>query len=270
MRLCGLPKDGEELFKNLLQSKSPNEQQIPDVLMTTLRYDPQLKHLTRRVPIAMEDSDDDVFFLSKLHHRRLKYGATLLGWDGVHISHSTMIAKMNEAVDKVGKDQPQRVRVTVDHTGAIEATSGPVPERDDLFKGLSTQPAKEGSIDPVFTVYLSNDEHKAAITNMIKTTNRTEYDELRKKLQSAKEEVLLVGTNQEILEGTMMSVAFKRNDEWVTPKLNNGGMVGTTRSLLLGLGFIKEGTILKSSIQNGEQVLLFNGVQGVVAGFVSL
>lgn len=270
MRLCGLPKDGEELFKKLLESNASSEEKKPEVLMTTLRYDPQLKHLTRRVPIAMEDSDDDVFFLSKLHHRRLKYGATLLRWDGVHISHSTMVAKMNEAVEKVGKDQPQRVRVTADHTGAIEVTSTPIPERDDLFKGLSTQPAKDNSIDPVFTVFLSEDEHKAAITNMIKTTNRAEYDELRKRLQSVKEEVLLVGTNQEILEGSMMSVAFKRNDEWVTPKLNNGGMVGTTRSLLLGLGFVKEGTILKSEVQNGEQVLLFNGVQGVVAGFISL
>lgn len=268
MRFSPLPPEGESRFAELLTDRhlrSPKDV----VLMTTLRYDPHLKHITRRIPIAMEDSDDDVFLLSKLHHKRLNYGAKLLGWES-RISHSDMVAKMAEAV--ANSPQPKRVRVTVSHAGEFAVETFDTPERDNIFSGLSVTPVENG-VDPMFEVRLDQQRTAADVTNMIKTTDRTTYDEARSRNNvgaGLPVEVLLVGTNGKLLEGSTMSVAFQRSGEWIMPRLANGGMVGVTRSFLLGLGFVREGDIHISELRDGDEVLVSNGVQGVCAGKLAL
>lgn len=268
MRFYPLSPEGESHFAELLTAR--HERSPKDVvLLTTLRYDPHLKHITRRIPIAMEDSDDDVFLLSKLHHQRLRYGAKLLGWES-RISHSEMVAKMTEAV--AGSPTPKRVRVTVDHTGSFSVETFDTNERDNIFSGLSVTPVQNG-VDPLYEVRLDQKRVSAAVTNMIKTTERKAYDEVRSRNSvraGAPVEVLLVGTNGELLEGSTTTIAIQRNGEWITPKLVNGGMVGVTRSFLLELGFVKEGDIHVSELHDGDDVLVSNGVQGVCAGKLSL
>lgn len=262
MKLRRLSKEGEAVLTELLEHSAAD---ADFKLMTTLRYDPNLKHLTRRVPIAMEDSDEDVFFLSKLHNQRLKYGAKLLGWD-IHISHTEMVNKMLEATH--GHPIPLRVRVTVDKHGVMECEANEIPLRDNLFSGLSITPKKDES-DPFYEVVLDDERVGPQVTNMIKTTNRQLYDAIRQRRVTGTphpREAILVGPGGELLEGTMTSVAVDVNGEWITPNLVKGGMVGVTRSFLLELGFVKEGTILASDLKDGTRVLVSNGVQGVCAG----
>lgn len=274
MKLRPLSKEGESQFANALEKSTPLP---PDLkLLATLRYDTNLKHLTRRVPIAMEDSDEDTFFLSKIHHKKLKYNARLLGWD-INVSHTQMVNKMLEAVQTAstqGEHSALKIRLTVDRFGAMDATASPVLERDNLFSGLSTQSQElKDSTDPVFEVYVDKERFKPAVVNMIKTTDRSMYNTLRERngvFVNSSKEVLLIGTDNDILEGSITNVAFLRGKEWVTPKLDNGGMVGAVRSFLLELGYIKEGVIKADTLVDGEYVLLFNGVQGVCAGKICL
>lgn len=241
----------------------------PVALMTTLRYDRDLAHLTRRVPIALEDSDEDSFFLSKLHLQKLQLGARLLGWP-LRVSHSAMVAAMNAAVQDA--DGARRVRVTLSKSGELAAIAVPTPPRDDLFRGLSSH-ARAPSVDPVYEVFVDTTPRAPRVATMLKTPDRSVYDQVRAAfgVQPADaKEVLVTGLDGCIVEGTLSNVAVMRGDEWVTPDLANGGMAGVLRGFLLELKFVREGQIRACDLVHGETVLLFNGMQGVCAGVLNL
>lgn len=266
MRFRGLPKEAEAVVANSLNSAAAENPAFE--LFTSLRFDPRLLDLTRRIPIAMEESDDEVFFLSRLHYQRLRYGVKLLNWE-VKFTHEMFINAMASAIQNT--QEPHRIRVSVSRTGKLTATATAIPERDNLFSGLSDIPKGAESNDPVYKVVIGTESIPHSLYNSLKTSVRDHYTASRDKsgVSSSKEpaEVIICSPEGEAQEGSTTSIAVKgQNEEWITPPLKKGGAAGVLRSFLIELGFVQEGRVDISDLTPGAEVLLFNGVIGVCGG----
>lgn len=109
-----------------------------------------------------------------------------------------------------------------------------------------------------------------------KTTNRETYNNARKRFNIVPgdhREVLLHDMNDNILEGSITSVAFWRKHrdpitnvesfKWVTPHLGLGCMDGVMRKFYLDNNMIVQDTISAKNLIDGEFVLIMNALMGV-------
>ena len=136
-------------------------------------------------------------------------------------------------------------------------------------------------------IYLDKEPIAPSIFTITKTTFRNIYDLAKtrneKRLQQppgsvvvwsgGPDDVILYNDKGYIMEATIFNVAFYRSSKWVTPSTNSGCLPGVMRRWLLQNNRISEdetGSLNKDSIQPGEWVLLFNGVQGCRLGKVYL
>lgn len=264
MRIRGLAQTSLDLLGPQIAEET-NDKTL--TVFTTLRYDRRLTELTRRIPIAMEDSYDDTFFLARLHYQRLKYSSQLFQWP--ELKYDQFCSALDNAMaDSDAKSA--RIRVEYNAQGVLSTTVSPVPQRDNLFSGLSDTPVETESQDPIFDAVLDTQQTPTSLFTFIKTNKRALYDAARSRhniaLGSTKE-VLLFNEKDEITEGTISSVAVLCDGEWITPPAEET-MTGVLRSFLINLGYVKEGSIHKSLVKPGTNVLLFNGVLGVVKGIV--
>jgi 4-amino-4-deoxychorismate lyase len=128
-------------------------------------------------------------------------------------------------------------------------------------------------------IYVDTESITPSIFTATKTTFRDVYDHARtrneKRLQPGSNwggsDVLLYNDNGCIMEAIIFNVAFYRSSKWVTPSTNSGCLPGVMRRWLLHNHQISEDEsrcLTKDSIQPGEWVLLFNGVQGCRLGKV--
>ena len=116
-----------------------------------------------------------------------------------------------------------------------------------------------------------------------KTTFRNIYDHARTrnekrlvklpqpKLWSESDDVILHNDLGYITEATIFNVAFYRSSKWLTPSTNSGCLPGVMRRWLLQNHRISEDEtrcLTVDSVQPGEWILLFNGVQGCRLGKV--
>jgi hypothetical protein len=126
-------------------------------------------------------------------------------------------------------------------------------------------------------IYLDKEPTIPSIFTITKTTFRNIYDEARirneNRLQQpgvwSGSDIILFNDKGFIMEATIFNVAFYRSSKWVTPSTNSGCLPGVMRKWLLQNNRIWEdetGCLTKDSIQPGEWVLLFNGVQGCRLG----
>lgn len=72
------------------------------------------------------------------------------------------------------------------------------------------------------------------------------------------------------MEGSITNVAIKRkrDGKWVTPLLSSGCLCGVMRHFLLRRNYIEEDIVLIKDVSIGDEMILFNGVMGVVRGRV--
>ena len=128
-------------------------------------------------------------------------------------------------------------------------------------------------------IYLDTEAITPSLFTTTKTTFRDVYDFARtrneKRLHPGSDwtgsDVLLFNEKGYIMEATIFNVAFYRSSRWVTPSTNSGCLPGVMRRWLLQSQRISEDEsrcLTKDSIQPGEWVLLFNGVQGCRLGKV--
>ncbi len=66
----------------------------------------------------------------------------------------------------------------------------------------------------------------------------------------------------EIMEGSITTPYFSREEGWVTPSESCGGHLGVTRRWALMRSLVKEDIILANDLKAGEIVVLSNGVRG--------
>ena len=128
-------------------------------------------------------------------------------------------------------------------------------------------------------IYVDTESITPSTFTTTKTTFRDVYDHARtrneKRLQEGSDwsgsDILLYNDNGCIMETTIFNVAFYRSSKWVTPSTNSGCLPGVMRRWLLQSHRIYEdrsSCFTRNSIQPGEWVLLFNGVQGCKLGKV--
>jgi len=149
-----------------------------------------------------------------------------------------------------------------------------------IDKPPPTDQLQGGEGNNYLNIYLDKEPITPSIFTITKTTFRNIYDHARtrneRRLQqpgvwSRSDDVILYNDEGYIMEATIFNVAFYRSSKWVTPSTNSGCLPGVMRRWLLQNHRISEdetGCLTKDSVQQGEWILLFNGVQGCRLGKV--
>ncbi|KAB5554530.1 aminotransferase [Coniochaeta sp. 2T2.1] len=264
-------------------------------LFTSLRYDPSLREACAKLDYAGWNSDNESsVYMLNLHRDRVLRAARHWQWDKAIevLEGHAGLERLSEAVLKfVGPRQkiPQRVKVTVTKEGVIscEASAVPATRLMNLFPRQLPQPGADSdeasglpSKGVVYEVFIDDARtHRSEYTHF-KTSQRDHYDGARQragiKLGEAKE-VLLVEADGGVMEGSTTTPYFFRKGRWVTPPVpprfsrqdGSGGNDGTTRRWALERGIAVEEAVQASSIQDGEECWMSNGVRGFMFGRVS-
>lgn len=171
-----------------------------------------------------------------------------------------------------------RLRLTVDRSGKVEIGVIETTVQKNLLGPFSNQAGLQ-SRGPVVTPRYHSEEWTLLLDTKStpveqlrplienKTTSRAHYVDPMSRTGaslSSHQEVLLYNGQDEVTEGTITNVIFKRDGNWVTPKLTCGLLGGVMRSHLLTQGKITEAVIKKQDLVDGEEVLLCNAVRGVL------
>ena len=83
-------------------------------------------------------------------------------------------------------------------------------------------------------------------------------------------DVLLYNSNGFITETSIRNVAFRRGNQWITPRSESGCLPGVSRRVLLEEGTIVEGDIRREELCLNETILTFNSVEGCCLGRLAL
>ncbi|KAK9320474.1 aminotransferase class IV-domain-containing protein [Lipomyces orientalis] len=256
-------------------------------VISAIRYDPSLVFPGSPPAVDAEQFDDckaaldpRLFFLFPRHVFRLN-AAHEFFWPeiskvkGKVVTPEALLTALYEAVP--APDKCWRLRPVVSKDGHIRVEAYETDPRSDLFSGLRDDTKPETS----WVVYLDSESTPQSSITMFKTTNRDPYIAARERVLPpglpirGTVEVLLFNKKGQVTEGSLTNVAFWRNGEWITPSSNEiGGLRGAVKAELLDRGLLREmkdeEAVLKDSIQDGEKVLLLNGIQGVTCGYVRL
>jgi hypothetical protein len=241
-------------------------------LFSSLRYDPLLTSL----PINTEAWDGDVksspFYMLPYHRDRMLQAAEHFNWTAAADAirgpdgFTQLLKKLTETID-TQSSKPLRVRVLLNKDGTIKVESNPTPEssKEALYparipppKSASSQmevsPLTGGALelgdndavhgDPPkanpFDVIPDTSKTAPSLYTSYKTTSRDMYNDARHRVgiedMTARQEVLLVSDTGEIMEGSLTSPYFWREGKWMTPSVDSGGQIGTTRRWALEKG----------------------------------
>jgi branched-subunit amino acid aminotransferase/4-amino-4-deoxychorismate lyase len=96
-----------------------------------------------------------------------------------------------------------------------------------------------------------------------KTTNREVYDAARSEAGDGAD-AILVNEHGEITETTIMNIAVMRDRRWITPATSCGLLPGVLREELLQRGTIVEGIVPEEELKDGEDILCFNALRGMI------
>lgn len=245
-------------------------------ILSTIRYDPGL---TEKVPVTTDDITKNNLFVFTEHVERMKYTVKYFSSASVdskedispfeieedHVFEVIVGAIRDASVDL---SQPLRIRLLLSLEGKLRVELYQTLPRHNLLDGLGDNYPEELRYD----IYVDRTPVLPSPFTSFKTTSRDVYNEARKRAlpgKSTREEVLLINSCGEVMEGSITNIAIKtKTGEWVTPKLTSGCLCGVTRHFLLQKNALKEGTVSSDSLKIGLDVLLLNGVLGVVRGTI--
>lgn len=250
---------------------------VPFELLSTIRYDP---HLSKTPPNTVQEVTKENFFLLPEHVERLKFTIDFFNQlDGkafkseesrFDIDETHLLEQLKEALEQsqISVSIPLKVRLLVSKTGDARIELYEIPERENLLDGL----LEEFSESKRYDVFVDNTPVLASPFTSFKTTHRDVYTEARKRAlpgNSAREEVILINTASEVMEGSITNIAIKsKQGVWITPKLTSGCLCGVARHFLLKKNLIQEGDISADMLKVGHDVMLMNGVMGCVRGTI--
>lgn len=251
-----------------------NYKDIDFEILSTIRYDPLLTDSVD--PNIFEPNSDNskLFFLFDEHFYRLKFTLAYFEF-GFEISRDELLFKLNEVIADLDKSNSYRLRLTINKQGEVKITAHIAAQRYNLFDGFNTL---ENYTSKIWNLYIDSEPITISPFTSFKTTRRDRYNEARSRALDPNtdepQEVLLYNTANQITEGSITNVAFKTIDlktgeeQWITPPLASGCLCGVVRHLLLTKGLISEKQINLKDVKVGDEVLLFNGLQGVVKGII--
>lgn len=179
-----------------------------------------------------------------------------------------------------------QIRLILAESGVLTATANLLPwtlnsdpTSASFFKPDLDAPSLYGAPIPII---LDSEPTPSSRFTRTKTTNRGMYDAARARhginsLPSSHldvlspGDVLLYNPQNMITETSVFNVAFYRSNRWMTPPESSGCLPGILRRWLLEQGRISEardGILTRDSVEDGECVLLMNGVRGCQLGRV--
>lgn len=268
---------------------------------TSLRDTPQEISLNDLEQIFYER-----FFLLGEHLKRIQFSLKFFDWDCdismklllrllidalpdpsiVNVNHSTdeISEYKNKMISLVSGKQCYKMRVLINKDGQIrvEAHALPMPHvsatqkiTNDYF--LDTLLSGFLNCPPTWTVYVYDKCLVPSPFTSFKTTKREHYNLARAKLQElhkGKEgpaEILLFNGSKELMEGTITNcyVAKTIGNQRVyeTPALSTGCLTGVMRHFLVSKRLVRETKNINiDTLKDGDEVLLSNGIMGLVKG----
>ncbi|KAK0727075.1 putative 4-amino-4-deoxychorismate protein [Lasiosphaeria miniovina] len=274
-------------------------------LFSSLRYDAALLQVADS---PLNDSgwnrvNKSPFYMLDFHRDRMLRAATHWGWDAAveALSGDAGLQRLEEALaGAIGEKQsaPLRVRVVISEQGAIEIVTGKVLETtlSNLYPAklpvpgeAPTGPSEPNSRQtttpskvPTYEVVVDESGTARSEYTHFKTTKRAMYDVARQRARisptDAKEVLIVYDVDGHVMEGSTTTPYFWRGGRWVTPAVSSqysldsgsGGQDGTTRRWILEKGLAFEDVILASSLVDGEECWLSNGVRGFMFGRIKL
>jgi 4-amino-4-deoxychorismate lyase len=149
-------------------------------------------------------------------------------------------------------------------SGRLDITLLPVPQ--DL--PTLTPTSFDDLPVPLWSAVLDDQPTGTDLYTEIKTSHRRAYDRARKNAgldPKSTTEVLLYNANSEVIDGSITTLYFYRNNRWVTPQC--GGLEGTTRRFALEneLCSIADSAVRSDSLCEGETIWLSNAFRGFFA-----
>lgn len=251
-----------------------NTEDIEFEILSTIRYDPLLTDSVDTDIFEPTSDNSKLFFLFDEHLHRLNFSLAYFKFE-FEVTRDELLLKLNEAISELDKSNSYRLRLTINKEGEVRITAQPTPQRYNLFDGFNTL---ENYSSPLWTIYIDTEPIPISPFTSFKTTKRDRYTESRERMlppsANAPQEVLLYNTANQVTEGSITNLAFKAMDPqtgeelWITPPLSSGCLCGVVRHLLLTKGLIIERQVNLKDVKIGDEVLLFNGLQGVVKGII--
>ena len=257
-------------------------------IITSLRGDKTLAGLCDQNPCTPNDSLLSQLYMLSRHRDRMLAAAKAFHWpEASQRQIACLEGKIRDHLESAYGDTaclvPLKLRITLSSKGLLEVTSSkvdPVPQARLFPKAFSdlVSISKSGQ-PPTFRIFISMIPITPNNFTRHKTTNRRQYDDVRSKMAPLTKqsddgithlpvEILLINGLDEIMEGSFTTPYFNRDGHWVTPSVESGGNLGTTRQYALDKGFCSEMIVKKKSVSVGEKVVLSNGVRGFGWGFV--
>jgi len=289
MKSLQLEDDLKSIYSDYIERYFPNSKSptiTPDdfEILSTIRYDPSL---SKHPPTTYHEISPLNVFLLPEHVARLRYTFQFFHYlygtpFDSEITEDFLLKQIKESLEQMGKplDKPYKIRGLFKLGGTARLEIHETTNRENLLLGLQEISHQDGSTtssmdeaEQKWDVYVNTRSSLISPFTSFKTTKRDVYNEARKilpGLRPGNEEVLLFNSQGQLMEGSITNVAIKRkrDGKWVTPLLSSGCLCGVMRHFLLRRNYIEEDIVLIKDVSIGDEMILFNGVMGVVRGRV--
>ncbi|EGX95863.1 Aminotransferase, class IV [Cordyceps militaris CM01] len=265
-------------------------------IFTSLRYDPSLQQVPSRgfQHAAWNYNHVSPFYCLDYHRDRLLQAATHWEWQSAidALTGEEALTRLADSANEfLGTSQmtPVRLRIIVHAHGTIEFQKFDTPDAalQNLFPSRLPAPgATPGSMEARRLVVYALLRDDASISRSEfthhKTSKRDVYNEARDragiKMGERKEVLMVNAENGEVMEGSITTPYFWRNNRWVTPpvsaefssSLGSGGNNGTSRRYALENKLAVEEPVKAEALVDGEECWISNGVSGFIAAQVQL
>ncbi len=154
-----------------------------------------------------------------------------------------------EASQALPSDALYRLRLAVDHAGALTLTSGELaPLHEPVTLLLAQEPTHSGD------VFL---RHKTSI--------RSRYDAAWKAAEAhGAFDMLFFNERDELTEGGRSSVFLRFGEEWLTPPLSAGVLPGVMRGVMLAAPawHAREAVITRAMLAQADDIVVCNALRG--------
>jgi branched-subunit amino acid aminotransferase/4-amino-4-deoxychorismate lyase len=180
------------------------------------------------------------FFLLDRHLRRLARSAR-------HFEYPCRTNDLRLALERAVASSaiPLRVRMLLARDGAVRVECAPIePAPAPARLAIAQAP-----IDPT-DVFLFH-----------KTTNRTAYEQAKRSVDGAFDDIILWDPDGRVTESTLGNVVVEIDGRKVTPPVSCGLLAGTFREQLLEDGAIEEGPITIDQLRAASRVWVINSVR---------
>ncbi|KAI1429167.1 putative 4-amino-4-deoxychorismate protein [Xylaria sp. FL1777] len=265
-------------------------------LFTTIRCDTELLKVSDQTSTDVGfNRNPSPFYMLDFHRDRMLKAAVHWGWDAAirtldgEDGLKALDTFLRENVTNTA-DAPCAAKVLIDRDGTLsieKRPTGPV-HLNNLFPSYLPAPSgplgrDSSGVDRVpernfnYEILVDGQTTTKSEFTHFKTTHRPMYEGARHRAginnPADKREVLLVNQNDgSIMEGSITTPYFWRNDRWVTPPVatefniaqGSGGNSGTSRRWALERNLVVEDIVYADSLVDGEECWISNGLRGFI------